>query len=258
MNLIDFMNDEYYCELDCFDIARDMYEITPYGKIRNKKTKDIIKQFFNHGYCSVNLYMEYGGSRPYLVHRLVAETFCPKLKNEDNTVNHKNSIRNSNHYRNLEWCTQKENIRHAIDKGHFKVVGEDNATAILTNDQVHEICMYMEQGIQYSKILENMNIEVTENMLDILTKIRTKHIWSHISNQYNIPNKEYRTKQNEYSDTIIHLICRMIQENKTTRCIAEYLNIDISNKKNIDKFWHFIRRIKIRETYTEISCLYNW
>ena len=258
MDLIEFTNDEYYCELDCFDVAKDMYEITSYGKVRNKITKNIISQFPNNGYYSVNLRMKNGNKRPYSVHRLVAETFCPKLIDEYNIVHHKNTIKNSNHYRNLQWCTTKQNVHYAIIDGSFKVVGEDNATAILTNNQVHEICKYMEQGIQYSKILENIGIEPTQNMLDILTKIRVKHIWVHISNQYNIPDKEYRTKQHEYSDAVIHLICRMIQEGKNVRSISEYLNIDISNKKNIDKFTHFIRRIKIRETYTEISCNYNW
>ncbi len=46
-----------------------------------------------------------------LIHRLVAICF---LWYSELYVNHKNWIRNDNRVENLEWCTQSENIRHAI------------------------------------------------------------------------------------------------------------------------------------------------
>ncbi len=51
--------------------------------------------------------------RDFLVHRLVAQAFC---ENKDNfqVVNHIDGDCANNHYKNLEWCSQAYNVRHAF------------------------------------------------------------------------------------------------------------------------------------------------
>lgn len=51
------------------------------------------------------------------VHRLILETFAPNKNSSNLQVNHKNGIKTDNRIVNLEWCTQEENIKHAIHTG---------------------------------------------------------------------------------------------------------------------------------------------
>lgn len=84
-----------------------------FGKIEKIPRKAItVKQRLNYkGYCDVVLQRE-GTRKTLLVHRLVAMAFCPQ--NGGDQVNHINSIRHDNKAGNLEWCTGKENVEHAI------------------------------------------------------------------------------------------------------------------------------------------------
>ena len=56
-------------------------------------------------------------TKKYLIHRLVAETFIPKIDGK-NYVNHIDSNTKNNKVDNLEWCTQSENILHGYKLGN--------------------------------------------------------------------------------------------------------------------------------------------
>lgn len=51
------------------------------------------------------------------IHRLVAIHFCDGY-NKSLVINHKDGNRTNNTYTNLEFCTQKENVRHAANVLH--------------------------------------------------------------------------------------------------------------------------------------------
>jgi hypothetical protein len=52
------------------------------------------------------------------VHRLVAINFIDNPYNYK-MVNHKNGIKTCNDYKNLEWCTNSYNTKHAYDNGAY-------------------------------------------------------------------------------------------------------------------------------------------
>lgn len=58
--------------------------------------------------------MKEGEAKDFKVHRLVAKAFIQNPNNYK-MVNHIDGNPLNNNANNLEWCTQKENIRHAID-----------------------------------------------------------------------------------------------------------------------------------------------
>lgn len=240
--------------IDFFDIYPNTYVIYSNGSVYSLLTNKYLTSYLsNNGYVTINLKCIDGYIKPYLVHRLVAYAFCEGYSQTSNIVNHIDCNPQNPDMYNLEWVTQQQNIQHAINLGRFKVRGEDNVTSKLTSEQVHYICKGLENNIKYSDILINSGLKVNDNNLDLITKIRTKKLWVHISNMYDIPDSEYRSKQITYTEEDIYKICELIKSNKTTREIAEIMNIDISTKKDIDKFWHFIRRIKNGISYTNIS-----
>ena len=87
----------------------DNYEVSTFGKVRNKKTGRILKAANNGGYYSVNLSKIKGNYKQ--VHRLVAETFFENPENKAH-VNHKDKNGLNNCLSNLEWNTPKENNIH--------------------------------------------------------------------------------------------------------------------------------------------------
>ena len=65
-------------------------------------------------YRSVVKLSKDGSRKDFKVHRLVADAFIPNPELKSN-INHIDGNPLNNRVDNLEWCTQKENVIHAID-----------------------------------------------------------------------------------------------------------------------------------------------
>jgi hypothetical protein len=70
-----------------------------------------------------------------LVHRAVAEAFLGEAPNPSDTVNHKDGNKLNNHYSNLEWISQKENINHWIDSDKAIDDGKIHPIAVYQNGE---------------------------------------------------------------------------------------------------------------------------
>lgn len=125
----------------------------PKGGIRKQKEKILKPNIDKDGYFRVALTTN-KKRKDYYVHRLVAQTFI-KNTNNKNQVNHKDGNKQNNSIDNLEWCTVKENIHHAI----------------------HILKKRMKKVDKYT--LDNIYIETYESIEEagLKNNIKSQHIW---------------------------------------------------------------------------------
>lgn len=91
------------------------YEVSNFGRVRNKNSGKILKTNDNDRYYFVELFNG-GTSKRMRVHRLVAEAFVPKQDNKT-MINHIDGDKHNNKAENLEWCDAEHNNRHAREHG---------------------------------------------------------------------------------------------------------------------------------------------
>lgn len=137
------------------------YQESNFGRTKSFKNgkEKILKPYITpKGYLSVGLFKEAKGKKKY-IHRLVAELFIPNPENKPQ-INHIDGCKLNNHFENLEYLTDKENLDHAVKIGLIKS-GEDNYQAKLTAEQVREIRkLYVKgrSGFDYGGLAEKFNV----------------------------------------------------------------------------------------------------
>jgi len=155
------------------------YEISNLGNVKSFpslrknsiKYDRVLKPIITRtGYNDVKLCKEGVGIR-FRIHKLVAIHFC---KNPDNKpyVNHIDGDKSNNLYSNLEWCTAKENTKHAIDTGLINNKGELNKNSKL---KPHEVIEIRKMNISDKYVAETYNI-TTGTIRDILNRKTWKHL----------------------------------------------------------------------------------
>jgi len=88
------------------------YQISNMGRVKNNKGKILKLKKNNRPYSIVGLRTNNKTYTPY-IHRLVASHFILNTNNYK-FVNHINGIKQDNKFFNLEWCSQSQNIKHAV------------------------------------------------------------------------------------------------------------------------------------------------
>lgn len=94
------------------------YKVSNLGNVKNINYRNtgkelLLKGSSYNGYVHITL-RKSNKSKTFLLHRLVAESFVPNIKNKP-CINHIDCNPQNNKVDNLEWCTQQENIAH-MDK----------------------------------------------------------------------------------------------------------------------------------------------
>lgn len=125
----------------------------------------------NMGYPTVCL-SDRDGGRLYFVHILVAKTFIPNPGGY-NQVNHIDGNPKNRNWRNLEWCDQSHNMRHAARIG--LIGGEKCNLAKLTKVTVLEIRKLAETNPRTIEIARLYGVHP-----DTIRMIKRRAIWKYI------------------------------------------------------------------------------
>ncbi len=194
-------------------------------------------------YPSVQLRMDDGTKKSYLVHRLVAIAYIPNPKGYPQ-VNHKDGDKLNSHVENLEWVTVSENQLHAYATGLKRMPrGTLNGRNRLSEEDVLNIYQRLLEGESNTTVRESYGIGV-----GTLTCIKNKTNWGHLLKD--LPDIKIKHKSKSLTDEQAIEICEKVVAGMTARQIVESCDFYVTQ----DHIWD-IRR---RRSFKHISGEYTW
>lgn len=165
------------------------YEVSNVGEVR-KITGEKLPQYRNphNGAYQVSL-NSYRGGKVMSVLRLVAIMFVPNPLNKQcaTHISHKSK---ANWVQNIQWVDRNEIVRRSIPAFREKKIGVLNPKCKYTEEQIHEICQLIDQGMRNIEIVKKLNIPPS-----IVSSIKNGFTWRHIAEQYNF-YRELFTRDN--------------------------------------------------------------
>ena len=118
------------------------------------------------------------------VHRMVGLTFDYNPNYAELEINHIDGHPRNNYYKNLEWCTHPENIKHSYT-ANLVPLGENRYNAVFTNDEVDKICSLISQGKSSEDIALIMN-KPHKQIHSLIWRIKYGTSWKEIAAKHGI------------------------------------------------------------------------
>lgn len=200
--------------IECYDV-KPIYLIDEYGNVY--KNGDKLKSYKDHnGYLQIKLSCLNNKRRSILVHRLVALTFIPNIKNKE-TVNHIDGNKLNNHVSNLEWMTMLENLNDA------KRLGYNGNYANISKELVNKVIKDLEEGFSVKEICKKHNCSI-----NFICRIRQNKRHKEIKRNILSECRKYSLLQKKE-------ICWLIIHKISDKKIIEYYKVSKSYCYNIRK-----------------------
>ena len=215
-------DEEEWKPINYKNIVKGKYEVSNYGRFRKKKNGKML--YGNNpknekGYRRIALKTISGKIKKFPMHRIVLHTFG--YLDETKEVNHKDKDKNNNSIWNLENSTRKENAEHAAKNDLYQSC-ERHYRSTFTNDEVHKICQYVEEGLPVSDIIKILGLSKRKNIYSNIDKILNGKSWTKISSKYNINYNVYHYKTYKYEDLCIMCDCIFNKQLKNKEIIKMF------------------------------------
>lgn len=139
------------------------YKISSAGNVlstsfKRSNSPKLLKPIERRGYLKVTIYLSPKNCKQINIHRLVATHFLP-IDAARTQVNHKDGNKKNNDVSNLEFCTAKENISHAIENNLRRTSYElDRKSTKLSNAQFFEIKRRLTAGERVCDIANHYGV----------------------------------------------------------------------------------------------------
>ncbi len=216
------------------------YLISNYGRIYSIKYKQLIKPYIDtYGYLLINMRDNDSKYKVKKVHRLIMLNFNYFPGCEQYKVNHIDGNKTNNYFNplsprnNLEWCTQKQNIIHAIKlnlRTYSSMMGSNNPHSVFTEDQINSICKILNSypNCSVNFVLNKLDFKISyDHLRHLIYKIKEKIQWQAISDNYpNIPRSA--KKHHMHDEAFYHEFCKLLKRKASAKEIANILNISIT------------------------------
>jgi hypothetical protein len=135
------------------------YKFSETGKVWSNKYGTYMSTRVNpNGYEQVGLINHAQKRKMIYIHRIIAELFVPRLDTTKNHVNHKNGNKTDNHYKNLEWCTPKENMEHAKETGLHNQDGTNNHQCKFDEQTIDRVFILLSEGLSQRAVGAILNM----------------------------------------------------------------------------------------------------
>lgn len=154
------------------------YMVSNRGRVKSFKRSEkgtlLKERLDNGGYPRV--WLSRGNESFWIpVHRLVANAFVPKRGHQE--VNHKDGRKTNNKHTNLEWCSRRHNVRHAVaNQLKLGLRGSDNPRSKLTEEKVAKIIATLHKTTwPYWKVARKHNVSVSA-----VKRVAYRRSWTHV------------------------------------------------------------------------------
>ena len=199
---------EEWRDVDDPAVCSGMYEVSSWGRIRNKNTDMIVNGSLSKKYMSVNLKSSFGnGCCSRHINRLVAMAFVKGASMSRCIVNHINGNKLYNVAKNLEWVTYSENVRHAFLCGlNIPCRGEESVSAKITQDMAKHIWLLLiddpdtlngrpPTGGSPTRVKQYIDSKYDNVTVSIISNIKRDKKWGNISFDKEFYFKPYAMSQ---------------------------------------------------------------
>lgn len=162
--------EEHWYDVTKDDVIPDMYQVSDLGRIRYKATKEILlSRIGSDGYNLITLKLSKPTNaghyeKPFRINRLVANALYGDESSRD--VNHIDSNRRNDFWKNLEYTTRSENIRHAVASGNIPSLADD-----ILKDIFDDLKKYNSPKGTYERMREKYPI-LKEYSADIVNAVK--------------------------------------------------------------------------------------